>query len=193
MLSELSIRDVVLIDRLDLSFDDGLTVMTGETGAGKSILLDSLNLALGGRGDASLVRHGQSEAIITASFEIVDTDFLSELLLEIGISEKSFNEERLILRRVISRDGRSRGYVNDQVVSVTTLKKLGDVLVEIQGQFDAHGLMNPINHRYFLDAFSDHSKLLGKVAEKFSQLCKAKQKLNDAKNRDQEITSQRDF
>tara|TARA_B100001123_G_C15277527_1_gene1012764 strand:+ start:406 stop:2094 length:1689 start_codon:yes stop_codon:yes gene_type:complete len=193
MLSELSIRDVVLIDRLDLSFNNGLTVMTGETGAGKSILLDSLNLALGGRGDASLVRHGQSEAIITASFEIVDTGFLADLLSEIGIEEKILSEELLVLRRVMSRDGRTRAYVNDQLVSVSTLKKLGNVLVEIQGQFDATGLMNPTNHRYFLDVFSNHSELLGKVDENFIRLSEAKEKLKDLRNRDQDITSQRDF
>src|SRR4051812_3700069 len=114
MLVQLSIRDIVLIDRLDLTFAPGLSVLTGETGAGKSILLDSLSLALGGRGDGSLVRHGEERGQVTAVFDVLPLHPLRTLLRENGIDD----EGDIIFRRVQSADGRSRAFVNDQPVSV---------------------------------------------------------------------------
>ena len=130
MLSRLSIRDIVLIDQLDLEFSRGLTILTGETGAGKSILLDSLSLALGARGDGGLVRHGQTQGQVTAVFEIPEGHRAIELLKEQDIA---FDGE-LILRRVQVADGRTRAYVNDQSVSAQTLRALSADLVEIHGQ-----------------------------------------------------------
>src|SRR5579883_1653585 len=122
MLVGLSIRDVVLIDRLDLSFQSGLSVLTGETGAGKSILLDALGLALGDRADAALVRHGCPQASVSAVFEPPAGHRARALLAEQGLAD----EDGLVLRRTVSVDGRSRAFVNDQPVSVGFLRLLGD-------------------------------------------------------------------
>lgn len=150
MLVSLSIRDVVLIDRLDLHFEDGLGVLTGETGAGKSILLDSLGLALGDRADSGLVRHGADQLAVTAVFDLPDGHPARAILGEQGLDA---GEDVLTVRRVVSRDGRSRAFADDQPVSVGLLRRLGDTLVEIHGQFDTHGLLNPATHLGILDAY----------------------------------------
>jgi len=150
MLLSLTIRDVVLIDRLDLAFPSHLSVLTGETGAGKSILLDALGLALGARAESGLVRRGAAQAIVAAEFDIDPDHAARAILAEQGIEA----EDTLVLRRVLGSDGRSRGFVNDQPVGVGLLKQLGDTLVEIQGQFEQRGLMDPSNHRALLDAFA---------------------------------------
>jgi DNA repair protein RecN (Recombination protein N) len=150
MLLSLSIRDVVLIDRLDLAFSPDLSVLTGETGAGKSILLDALGLALGARADSGLVRKGAAQAVVTAEFDLPADHAARAILAEQGIGL----DETLMLRRVVNADGRSRGFVNDQPASVGLLRQLGDLLVEIQGQFEQRGLLDPANHRALLDAFA---------------------------------------
>lgn len=150
MLSNLSIRDVVLIDRLDLEFRPGLCALTGETGAGKSILLDALGLSLGARADAGLVRQGASQAVVTASFD-VDHGHPAVLLLSgHGIDSQ---DDGLVLRRMLGRDGRSRAYINDQPVSVALLRQIGEALVEIHGQFESQRLLDPATHRELLDAY----------------------------------------
>jgi DNA repair protein RecN (Recombination protein N) len=149
MLTALSIRDVVLIERLELSFGPGLTALTGETGAGKSILLDSLGLALGGRADAGLIRTGAKEAHVTACFAPAPGHPVFALLQELGLPE----EPELTLRRVVDSSGRSRAFVNDSPCSVTALKRVGGALVEISGQHDQMGLADPVNHQKLLDAF----------------------------------------
>jgi len=149
MLVSLSIRNIVIIEKLDLSFDRGLGVLTGETGAGKSILLDSLGFALGNRADARLLRPGAEQASVTAAFDIADTHPARALLAEQGIEI----EDLLLLRRVLTADGRSRAYVNDQAASAGLLRQLADCLIEIQGQFDQRGLMDPATHRELLDAY----------------------------------------
>jgi DNA repair protein RecN (Recombination protein N) len=150
MLVQLSIRDIVLIDRLDLSFAPGLSVLTGETGAGKSILLDSLSLALGGRGDGGLVRHGEDRGQVTAVFDVLPLHPLRTLLRENGIDD----EGDIIFRRVQSADGRSRAFVNDQPVSVQLMRDAGNQLVEIHGQHDDRALVDTEAHRRLLDAFA---------------------------------------
>jgi DNA repair protein RecN (Recombination protein N) len=149
MLTGLSIRDVVLIEALELSFGPGLGVLTGETGAGKSILLDALGLALGVRADSSLVRQGASQASVTATFEPPPS--AAELLAESGIEIEP--GEALIVRRTVRADGGSRAFVNDQPVSAALLRELGSALVEIHGQHDDRGLLNARGHRALLDAF----------------------------------------
>ena len=152
MLTALSIRDVVLIEALDLDFGRGLGVLTGETGAGKSILLDALGLALGGRGDSGLVRHGAGQAIVTASFEPPAPDSrLSLILDEAGIEVEP--GEPLIVRRQVKADGGSRGFVNSQPASAALLREIAPFLVEIHGQHDDRGLLNPRGHRMMLDSF----------------------------------------
>ncbi|HMF26546.1 MAG TPA: DNA repair protein RecN [Pseudolabrys sp.] len=148
MLSRLSIRDIVLIDRLDIDFTDGLAVLTGETGAGKSILLDAFALALGGRGDQALVRQGLDQGQVTAVFDVERDHPVRTLLAANDISV----EDELILRRVQLADGRTRAFVNDQPVSVQVLKLLGGALVEIHGQHDERALVDAATHRRLLDA-----------------------------------------
>ena len=149
MLSRLSIRDIVLIDRLDIDFADRLAVLTGETGAGKSILLDAFALALGGRGDQSLVRQGVEQGQVTAVFDVARDHPARALLAADDIPA----EDELILRRVQFADGRTRAFVNDQPVSVQVLKQLGSALVEIHGQHDERALVDSGTHRRLLDAF----------------------------------------
>ena len=150
MLRRLSIRDVVLIEALDLEFERGLGVLTGETGAGKSILLDALGLALGDRAAAGLVRHGAAEARVTASFEPPSRALTLLAEAEIDVDPG----EPLIIRRVVKADGGSRALVNDQPVSAALLRELGALLVEIHGQHDDRGLVNPRGHRDLLDTFA---------------------------------------
>ncbi|RAU23166.1 DNA repair protein RecN [Paramagnetospirillum kuznetsovii] len=150
MLVSLSIRDVVLIERLDLSFAGGLSVFTGETGAGKSILLDSLGLALGARAESGLVRHGAAQASVSAEFDPPLDHPARALLAE---QDMDAGDAPLVLRRVLTADGRSRAYVNDQPVSVGLLRRIGDELVEIHGQFESHGLLDSTTHLGVLDAF----------------------------------------
>ncbi|HEY1723532.1 MAG TPA: DNA repair protein RecN [Magnetospirillaceae bacterium] len=150
MLHGLSIRDVVLIDRLDIAFAPGLTVLTGETGAGKSILLDSMSLALGARADAGMVRPGAQQLSVTAEFALTAKHPALAILSDQGIEAG----ETLILRRVVGADGRSRAFVNDEPASVGLLRRLGEALVEIHGQFESHTLLDPDTHRAVLDAFA---------------------------------------
>ena len=149
MLTALSIRDVVLIERLDLSFGAGLTVLTGETGAGKSILLDSLGLALGARAESGLVRAGCEQASVTACFAPPAGHPALALLIEQGLEA----EDEIVLRRTVAKDGRSRAFVNDQTASVTLLRRVGALLVEVQGQHEQMGLADPASHAGLLDAF----------------------------------------
>jgi DNA repair protein RecN (Recombination protein N) len=152
MLLGLTIRDVVLIDRLALAFRPGLCVLTGETGAGKSILLDALGLALGRRADAALVRPGAEQAIVTAEFAVTGDHPAAAILAEAGIP--SDLSGAIVVRRMLGVDGRSRAFVNDEPTSIGLLRALGDSLVEIQGQGEQHGLFDPATHRELLDALS---------------------------------------
>ncbi|KWV60982.1 DNA repair protein RecN [Bradyrhizobium macuxiense] len=159
MLARLSIRDIVLIERLDIEFSRGLAVLTGETGAGKSILLDAFALALGGRGDASLVRHGAEQGQVTAMFDVPKGHPAARILAENGLDDASQDDScEMILRRVQLADGRTRAFVNDQAISVQTLKAVGAALVEIHGQHDDRALVDASTHRQLLDAFAGLEK-----------------------------------
>jgi DNA repair protein RecN (Recombination protein N) len=150
MLVQLSIRDIVLIERLDLDFEAGLSVLTGETGAGKSILLDSLSLALGGRGDGGLVRHGEDKGQVTAVFDVAGQHPARIMLRDNSIDD----DGDLIFRRIQSADGRTRASINDQPVSVQMMRQVGQLLVEIHGQHDDRALTDTNTHRTLLDAFA---------------------------------------
>ncbi|OAG75897.1 DNA repair protein RecN [Acetobacter malorum] len=165
MLTNLSIRDVVLIEALDLSLHAGFTALTGETGAGKSILLDSLGLALGERANAGLVRAGAQEARVTASFDIPQTHTAYDVLKEQGIPAEP--GEPLMLRRIVSKEGRSRAWINDQPVGITLMRRVAVSLVEIQGQHEQMGLADSSTHRGLLDAYGVSSSLLKDVAGTF--------------------------
>jgi DNA repair protein RecN (Recombination protein N) len=161
MLVSLSIRNVVLIEQLVIEFREGLCALTGETGAGKSILLDALGLALGNRSEAGLVRKGADQAIVTAEFSLPVEHPVFRLLNEQGLSV----ENPLLLRRVINADGRSRAFINDQPVSIGMLKSAGEMLVEIHGQFETQGLLNPATHRGLLDDYAQIDNQLPKFWE----------------------------
>ncbi len=160
MLSKLSIRDIVLIDRLDIDFAEGLAVLTGETGAGKSILLDAFALALGARGDQTLVRQGVEQGQVSAVFEVARNHPARAILKANDIP----SEDDLILRRVQFADGRTRAFVNDQPVSVQVMKQLGEALVEIHGQHDERALVDAGTHRRLLDAFGGLEAYAARVA-----------------------------
>src|ERR1700716_3802916 len=154
MLARLSIRDIVLIERLDIEFSRGLAVLTGETGAGKSILLDAFALALGGRGDAGLVRNGVEQGQVTAVFDVPKGHPATAILSDNGLDDNG----EMILRRVQFADGRTRAFINDQAISVQTLKAVGSALVEIHGQHDERALVDASTHRRLLDAFAGLEK-----------------------------------
>ena len=174
MLTALSIRDVVLIEALDLEFGTGLGVLTGETGAGKSILLDALGLALGGRGDSGLVRHGAAQASVVATFDAPPA--VVALLDDNGLTIEP--GEPLIVRRLVKADGGSRGFVNDQPASAALLRDLAGHLVEIHGQHDDRGLLSPAGHRALLDAFGRVEP--GETAAAWATLRAAEQALAEA-------------
>jgi DNA repair protein RecN (Recombination protein N) len=159
MLLNLSIRDIVLIDRLDLDVQAGLSVLTGETGAGKSILLDALGLALGSRTEAQLLRPGARQAAVSAEFAVAADHPVRTLLEEQGLP----NDGNLIRRRQLGADGRSRAFVNDQAVGVALLRRIGESLVEIEGQFEQQRLLDVANHRAMLDAFAGLADQAAKV------------------------------
>lgn len=165
MLVALSVSNIVLIDRLDLSFETGLSVLTGETGAGKSILLDALTLALGGRGDQGLVRKGCDSGQVTAVIALSVDHPIRALLRDDEMLGEEFNiDDDLILRRIQYRDGRTRALVNDQAVSAQLLKRIGHELVEIHGQHDERALIDASTHRSLVDGFAGHAKLVESVA-----------------------------
>ena len=177
MLTALSIRDVVLVESLDLEVETGLTVLTGETGAGKSIILDALGLALGGRAEAGLVRSGAKQAVATAVFTAPDDDDLIALIAERGFEVAA--GEDLILRRVLSADGRSRAWINDQPAGVAALREIGARLVEVHGQHETVGLLDWKTHRGLLDAYGGLAPQLMAVAAAAETLKAAETRLAD--------------
>ena len=178
MLATLSIRDFVLIEKLDLEFahTGGLGALTGETGAGKSILIDALGLALGARAESGVVRRGAAQASIAASFDLPRDHPARSILGEQGLD----GEDVLTLRRMIAVDGRGRAFVNDQPASVALLRRLGDTLVEIQGQMEQHGLLDTSTHRGSLDAFAGLEKQAAAVASAWTAWRFAEQAHADA-------------
>ncbi|MEP2704958.1 MAG: DNA repair protein RecN [Roseibium sp.] len=164
MLVTLSIRDIVLIDRLDLDFSAGMSVLTGETGAGKSILLDSLSLALGARGDADLVRHGESQGQVTAVFDAPANHPVRGFLKENDVDD----DGDILLRRIQTSDGRTRAFINDQPVSAGLMRQAGTLLVEIHGQHDDRALVDPESHRALVDIFGGLTSDVEKVAAAYS-------------------------
>ncbi|HEX2753423.1 MAG TPA: DNA repair protein RecN, partial [Alphaproteobacteria bacterium] len=177
MLTGLDIQNVVLIDRLSLEGDGGLVALTGETGAGKSILLDALGLALGARAEAGLVRHGTPQATVTASFDLPPHHAVLQLLSARGIE----SDGTLILRRAVNKDGRSKAFINDAPVSVQLLKETGALLIEIHGQFDTQGLLDPAGHGAVLDEFAGTTADAAAVRRAYAAWRDAMEKLDDAK------------
>ncbi len=193
MLIGLNISNIVLIEKLNLEFGAGLNILTGETGAGKSILMDALSLALGARSDTGLVRHGCDSASVIAEFDHTPSaarDILSEYDIEC--------DNGLILRRTLGVDGKSRAWINDTPVSVKTLKAVGDTLVEIHGQFANHTLLNQATHRPTLDMFAennitDFKQILSNVKEKYQQYNTAQKRLEELQDLIERSASEREF
>jgi DNA repair protein RecN (Recombination protein N) len=176
MLTALAIRDVVLIERLDLAFGAGLTVLTGETGTGKSILLDSLGLAMGARAEQGLVRRGAAQASVTACFAAPANAALAAVLEEHGVPA----EDELVLRRVVAADGKSRAYVNDQPVGAALLRRVASLLVEVQGQHAQMGLADPATHAGLLDSYAVPAPLRARTAQSWRAWQDARAALQDA-------------
>jgi len=178
MLNSLSIRNVVLIDKLDLDFSSGLSVLTGETGAGKSILLDSLGLLLGNRAEVNLIRHGEDKLSVTGCFSIPDNKDFKLLLEEYELE----TEDEIVIKRTLNAEGKGKIFFNDQPISLKVLKELGRYLVEVHGQFDNHGLLNPSTHLDVLDAYGAYKDILNDVAIAYSDYKLAKIKRIEAEN-----------
>jgi DNA repair protein RecN (Recombination protein N) len=181
---------VVLIERLDLQFGPGLTTLTGETGAGKSILLDGLGLALGARADAGLIRAGAEQAVVSAVFYVPPEHPAIALLDEMGLDNGG---GEILLRRVITKDGRSRALINDQAVSVASLKKLSALLIEVQGQHEQVGLANPANHITLLDAFGVPAAMRAAVSGAYKAWRDAADRLEAAEQKIAEAAREEDL
>ncbi len=189
MLRTLDIRDMLIIDRLELAFQPGLNVLTGETGAGKSILLDALGFVLGWRGRAELVRAGAAQGEVTACFDLTPGHPARAVLAEAGIEA----EDELILRRVNTADGRKTAWVNDRRVSGEVLRALSDTLVELHGQQDDRGLLNPRGHRQLLDAFAGAEGLLAQTRAAWSARRAAQAALDAAGAARAELQREEDY
>lgn len=164
MLRSLQVRNFAIVDEVEIDFRPHMTVLTGETGAGKSILLDALGLALGARADSGLVRHGAEQAVVSAVFEVPANHPAHAILAGQGLDDAAAG---LVLRRIVAADGRSRAFVNDQPASVGLLREIGGTLVEIQGQFEPRGLIDPSTHRVLLDDFGGLQDAKAQVTEAY--------------------------
>ena len=189
MLRHLDIRDMLIIDRLELAFQPGLNVLTGETGAGKSILLDSLGFVLGWRGRAELVRQGAEQGEVIAEFDLPEDHGAWDVLREAGFAY----DDALILRRVNSKDGRKTAWINDRRVSGEILRAVSETLVELHGQHDDRGLLNPRGHRQLLDDFAGLAGQRDKVRAAWRALSRAKSDLEAAHARVAELKEEEDF
>ena len=189
MLTALSIRNIVLIEALDLSFGPGLGVLTGETGAGKSILLDSLGFVLGWRGRADLVRSGAEQGEVEAVFDLAPDHPAHGVLAEAGLP----GGEELILRRVNTGAGRKTAWVNDRRASGDVLRQLSDTLVELHGQQDDRGLLDPKGHRAMLDDYGQLGEARGQVAAAWRARSQARTALQAAQERLAEMRAEEDF
>jgi DNA repair protein RecN (Recombination protein N) len=189
MLTALSIRDIVLIEKLDISLEKGLTVLTGETGAGKSILLDALGLALGGRGDSSLVRHGATKGVVTAAFSLPKSHTALSVLEEQGIE----TDGELVIRRIQNADGPSRATINDQPVSLNLLRQIAGSLAEIHGQHADRALVDVAAHRRLVDAFGELDGQAANVAQLWQEASALARELADHRAAMARAEAERDY
>lgn len=189
MLTRLAIRDLLLVDRLELRFYPGLNVLTGETGAGKSILLDCLGLVLGWRGRADPVRQGAARGEVEAEFVLAPDHPARAVLAEAGIGA----DDVLVLRREARPDGRRQAWANDRRIAAETLRALGETLVELHGQHDDRGLLNPRGHRAILDAFAGAGPLVAAVRAAWEELAAARRRESEARDRLAALAREGDF
>lgn len=191
MLIGLSIRDVVIIETLDLALSEGLSALTGETGAGKSIILDALGMATGARSDKGLIRSGSQKAQVTASFDLPADHPVREILSEADVEFAP--GESLLLRRTVGADGRSRAYINDQPVSVGLLSSVGSGLVEVHGQHDGRGLLDARTHIGLLDRYAGHKNLIAQCEGAYESLKAAKERVETLTASQAQADADRDF
>ncbi len=189
MLHHLSIRNIVLIESLDIAFARGLCVLTGETGAGKSILLDALGFVLGERVAQKLLRHGATQGSVTAEFTTSGNGRLERLLEEQGIIQ----EECLTLRRIITPDGKTKAFANDIPISVNLLKQIGTLLLEIHGQHEQRGLLEPATHQSIIDAYMHLDALLLETSASYHAWKENQQKLEELKHAEQAAQWEEDY
>ena len=189
MLVNLSIRNIVLIEKLDLTWRAGLCTLTGETGAGKSILLDALALATGARGDAGLVRSGADQGTVIAAFDIAEDQLVTQIMQEHDIPY----EGQIILRRVQSKDGRSRAFINDTPVIVNLLKTVGSALVEIHGQNESQSLTDGPVQLSLIDSYAGHQDKVHQLKEKYVHLKECEEQLELYKNASERAAAEEDF
>lgn len=189
MLKNLIIKNIVLIDEANIDFENNLCILTGETGSGKSILLDALSLAIGARSNNRLLRNGEKNGTVVATFDISNNNNCKKLLDEIGIDY----ENEIILRRIITEDGKSRAFINDIVVSQNFLSKIGEELVEIHGQHDQRGLLNPSFHRDILDNYGNLYNQKQIVADIFDKMKITENKYLDLLNNKENIEKEIDY
>lgn len=190
MLLALSLRDFVIVDELNLSFQSGFTVLTGETGAGKSIILDALGLLLGDKADYQQIRHGAQEAQLSALFDVSDTPKAKSLLLEQGILAEP--EHELSIRRIIDVKGKSRSFLNNQAVTLSQLRQIGELLVDIHGQNAHHSLNSEAAQRELLDAFAGADEIVIKVQQAYQRWQEAKRDLERAQQQAETIAIERE-
>lgn len=184
MLSHLQVNDFTLVKQLDLDFHAGLTVLTGETGAGKSILLDALGLALGDRADASKVRAGAERAEVNASFELRKLPHVKKWL-----DEAELGSDELIIRRLVTSEGRSRAYINGQLVTLTQLREVGERLIDIHSQHEHQSLLQASTHRRAVDAFGQNLELVERVKRAFSKWQALAEQLHEVRNNSEELNA----
>ncbi len=190
MLNSLTITNIVLIDRLHIDFEDCLCVLSGETGAGKSILMDSLGLAMGGRGGRDLIRHGAEQAGVIADFFLPQQHEIWRVLDQQGIPHE---DGQIILRRTLNQDGRSRAHINDQPVSIGLLRDIGDMLVEIHGQHDERGLLNAAGHRAILDSYGSYETPLAAVRTRHDHLTALQKSLRAEEEKLAQVKADEDY
>lgn len=184
MLSHLQVIDFTLVKQLDLDFHSGLTVLTGETGAGKSILLDALGLALGDRADADKVRAGAERAEVTASFDVGSLPYVKKWL-----QEAELGCDELIIRRLVTSEGRSRAYINGQLVTLTQLRAVGERLIDIHSQHEHQSLLQATNHRRAVDAYGQNSELVEQVKRAFNEWQALSEQLHQVRNSSEELNA----
>ena len=189
MLKELIVKNIVLIENLHIEFKKGLSVLTGETGTGKSILLDSLGLIIGNRVDYSLIRKGQSEASVTAVFELNKSHPVKSVLYKYNIE----NEDELVIRRAIKKEGKSRCYINDIFITRNILIEITDYIIEIQGQFEERGLLDPKTHLSILDDYCNHSDLLQNCKTSYNKMIELRKIINQAELEEEKINKDNEW
>ena len=189
MLESLRINNIVLIDKLNIDLSSGLCVLTGETGSGKSILLDALGLAIGYRSNSRLLRNGEESGSVVADFNIMNNQRCKDILKELDID---FNDN-IIIRRVLYNDGRSKAFINDVQVTQSFLENVGETLVEIHGQNDQIGLLNASFHRDLLDEFGDLTSKRSVVSDLYEKMKNAKIKLDELVEKKDHIEKAQDY